>query len=299
MSASLPIDFFVVGAQKCATSWLYYCLREHPGLLLPSKKDEANYVGGARHREKGEDWLASLYPAGGAGLRRGSVSVDYLFDTAALQAVVARHPGARFIACLREPVARSLSAIQFLGRRGLVPAREPEEGLRSALAAFGSGDPARAAEAEVIARSLYARQLEPLLRTGAAGRLLVIGFECLRDRPRATLRAVYEFLGVAPEFVPPSFGERPKVNANLPWLVKLERMAPDSKLVAKVADHANRIAIKAGLGRPVAALSRELETQLQACFEPEVRRLETLLAAVPRPQQLFIDGPSRDWRRPV
>jgi hypothetical protein len=32
-------DFLVIGAQKCGTTWLYSCLRKHPGCYLPPKKE--------------------------------------------------------------------------------------------------------------------------------------------------------------------------------------------------------------------------------------------------------------------
>jgi len=32
-------DFLVIGAQKSATSWLYFCLQNHPDIYLPSKKE--------------------------------------------------------------------------------------------------------------------------------------------------------------------------------------------------------------------------------------------------------------------
>ena len=40
------LDFLVIGSQKCATSWLFYCLQEHYELLLPTKKNEKEYIGG-------------------------------------------------------------------------------------------------------------------------------------------------------------------------------------------------------------------------------------------------------------
>jgi len=32
-------DFLVIGAQKSATTWLYYCLRKHPQIYLPPEKE--------------------------------------------------------------------------------------------------------------------------------------------------------------------------------------------------------------------------------------------------------------------
>ena len=47
MQASGPIriDLLLIGAQKCATSWLYECMRDHPQMWLPAKKREVKYLG--------------------------------------------------------------------------------------------------------------------------------------------------------------------------------------------------------------------------------------------------------------
>ncbi len=57
VSTSRTMDFAVTGAQKCATSWLYYCLRDHPGICVPDKKLEAGYIGGAMFAEQVTDWF--------------------------------------------------------------------------------------------------------------------------------------------------------------------------------------------------------------------------------------------------
>ena len=74
------LDFLVIGAQKCATSWLYYCLKDHPELYLPAKKREIQYLGGRLFHEKGVDWYFSLFQGAHRNQKIGDVSVEYIFD---------------------------------------------------------------------------------------------------------------------------------------------------------------------------------------------------------------------------
>ena len=60
---SLPLEFLLIGAQKCATSWLYLCLAEHPEMsALPEVR---RLVGAPKAAEQTEleRLLAELPPA--------------------------------------------------------------------------------------------------------------------------------------------------------------------------------------------------------------------------------------------
>lgn len=288
-----PVGLFVIGAQKCATSWLYLCLRDHPQLLLPDKKDEANYYGGARHRERGPGWFDGLYPPSGHAQMRASVSVDYLYDKAALERVLRDHPQARFVACLREPTGRAMSAIGYLQRKGMLPVESPEQALERALGANAAGDMTQ--HAELIGRGLYAAQLQPFVDADALDRLLLLGFEELRRRPAASLQTLFAFAGIDPAFIPPSFDRRPKRSANLSILTRLERLAPQSRVMGRIMDRTNQWLCDVGLARERPALPAVLEQRLRAAFAPDVAALDRLLARMPPGRALFQRGAAADW----
>lgn len=287
------MDFFVIGAQKCATSWLYLCLRDHPEILLHSKKDENNYIGGPRYRERGHEWFDGLYPPRERPFRRGAVSVDYLYDTAALEYVLTRYPAARYIVCLRNPFDRMASAHQFLARKGLIPYRPLRESLADCLRLYnaGSAEPVT----QLLTRSLYARQLQPFLSHDATAQLLVIGYETLCESPASTLRRVFSFIGVDAAFVPKSFGMRPKHNANWPVLTHIERTMPKSRLMAKSMDLLNQWACRMGLGRPPLPYEDAQMEALRQVLEPDVAALDRLLSQIPRDQILFRRTAKEAW----
>jgi hypothetical protein len=132
---------FVLGAQKCGTTTVAELLAEQPEIFVPSVKetyffcDEAMFV-------RGTDWYRREFYSSGAA-QRARLLCDatpfYLASPEALQRI-AQFVGddARFIVCLRDPVARAYSAYWHQRRLG----NEPLE-FEAALAA----EPERIAEA--------------------------------------------------------------------------------------------------------------------------------------------------------
>lgn len=269
------MDFFLIGAQKCATSWLFSCLQEHPQVSLPRKKREIHYLGGAEVAARGKDWFFGQY-GDDSGKIRGSVSVNYLSDRGALEDVALNYPQARFLVSLREPLDRAASAYTWLYRKGAIKGPTLEDALSRALdrssAASGSLD------ADLLARSRYGAQLEVLVRAGAADRLMVIEYDYLQAHPRAALQRVFKFVGVDSAFDPPSFASRPKRSANLPWLMSIERrFAPRHQSVAKAMDVLNQTLCTLGLGRARRPVRSEVASAARNFLAPDMRLLAGLL----------------------
>ena len=70
-------NFLVIGAQRCATSWLYFCLKEHPDIHLPHIK-EIDYF--SHYYDRGPEWYADSFRAWRGQPAVGEVSPNYLFD---------------------------------------------------------------------------------------------------------------------------------------------------------------------------------------------------------------------------
>lgn len=298
VSPSRRLDFAVIGAQKCATSWLFQCLQEHPGISLPSRKREIHYLGGPEVQRLGVDWFFSQYGADDP-RRRGSVSVNYLHDSAALTGLLAGYPDLRMVVCVRNPLHRAYSAYGWLARKGLFPSTAVEQVVREADEAVQSGRFAsgESLPAELITRGLYGKQLEPVFAAGAEARLLVVVYEHLCLYPAEVMRRVYEFLGVEPDFVPASMSARPKRSANLGWLVALERLAPRSMVMGKVMDHANQWACRLGLDRPSSGFPQSCERVLQPHFAADAAVLSRQLSRLPAANLCGDSGFIAAWGR--
>ncbi|HVW45559.1 MAG TPA: sulfotransferase [Solirubrobacterales bacterium] len=208
VQAGIRVDFFIVGAPKAGTTWLYRNIGRSPDLFVAANKEpryfsvedgaEVAFVG------PGDDsWMGhfvrsradyeALFDGAGEGRLRGEASSDYLYTSAVAAPRIRREcPAARIIVMLRDPVHRAYSNWLHHRRDG----REPLP--------FGA---ALDAEEERIGagwawwwhyreRGWYSRQLEPFLEHFPADQILLLRHDDLRRDPQGLLRRVGDFLEV-------------------------------------------------------------------------------------------------------
>jgi hypothetical protein len=294
------MDFLLVGAQKCATSWLYYCLRDHPEIHLPSKKREGIYLGGDLHRKHGTDWYFQHVGEPKDGQRAGDVSVDYLFDPRSPAAVEDELGDLKVVASLRSPLDRAVSSYFWNLRRGHVREHNLNEGLLRAAKEWKSMQPETTYDPEeycfnMIARGTYARQLERYLDQSGPESLYLLYYEDIRERPLDTLQHLYQALGVDASFRPSSLTRRPKQNSYLRPLLRLEQATPNTAFWGKATDIAHQVAFSIGLGQERPSLSDEVEDQLRSLYEPSDDRLKDLVRYLPRSNVLTPGDPLPPW----
>jgi hypothetical protein len=291
MLARPRLDFLVIGAQKCATSWMYYCLKEHPELFLPATKREVHYLGGEVVRERGEAWYFSLVEGATPQQKTGDVSVQYLFDPRSPALVHQWLPDVRLIVSLRNPVDRAVSAYYWYVRKQLLPVdlsledalyqaidatrTEPEPGSRAATVR------------ELVDRGCYDVQLERYLRYFRPDQFLLVLYEEISADPLPVIQQVYRGLGVAPDFVPESLNTRPKQNSYARTLFFLERLATRnprdlrSRVVSTAANLSNQLLCKLGRASDKPRLSPALTGALTDFFAPHVARTGRMLLQTP------------------
>jgi hypothetical protein len=198
-------NFLGIGAPKAATTWLHRCLRQHPEVFAPEVK-EINffaYLDAIDHRLN--EYAGYFRDAGPHHRAVGEFSTNYLaFERAPIR--VKRHlPDCRFIVALRNPREQVVSHYWHLrrqqfhvgGKRGY--ARKPMPSLQTALVDH---------RAALVEPALYATHLERWLQHFERDRFHVILYDDVTRDPKRVLRELYEFLGVDPEFQPPSLEQR-------------------------------------------------------------------------------------------
>lgn len=112
-----PIEhFFVAGAQRSGTTFLYNALDGHPEIEMakpvrPEPKFFLDPDSGARAR----DYTARFFtPEPAPGVRwRGEKSTSYIEDAACAARIAEAFPGARIVFVFRDPVARAVSNHAF------------------------------------------------------------------------------------------------------------------------------------------------------------------------------------------
>lgn len=192
VEGALP-NLVVIGAQKCGTSGLHYYLSLHPEISM-SRPKELNFFIAERNWSRGVDWYGRHFDP--RARVRGESSPNYTAFPQHTGVVERMHellPEARLIYLIRDPLERI--AAHWVHNY----AKRRERGdLRATLLH---------PQTSYLARSQYYMQLEQFLHRYDRERLLVIEQNELRDERAATLRRVFEFVGVDPSFTHPRFRE--------------------------------------------------------------------------------------------
>ncbi|SFL25118.1 sulfotransferase family protein [Geodermatophilus ruber] len=182
--------FLLIGAMKAGTTSLYHYLSAHPQVATPRYKAPEFFVAESNwHR--GIDWYRRQFPPPGPEiLAVGEASNLYTKYPryAGVPARIATHlPDVRLVYVVRDPVSRIRSHYQH---------RVAEGREKAAFAEAVFADPA------YLDYSRYALQIEQYLEHFPREQLLVITSEELRSDRQVTMRRVYDFIGVDPDFAP-------------------------------------------------------------------------------------------------
>lgn len=194
LPAGLP-NIVIIGAMKCGTSSLHQYLDLHPSVSM-SKVKEPGFFIEERTWPKGVAWYAAQFDA--SAQVRGESTTSYT-SAESFPGVPARMakviPDARLIYVVRDPIERLVSHYFHNLNRGR-EARTLTEMVR---------DLRHRERSSYLERSMYWRQIREFLEYFPASRILVIESADLRERREATMRRVFDFVGVDPDFHSPLF----------------------------------------------------------------------------------------------
>ena len=302
MVTPLP-NFLILGAQKSGTTALYQYLKQHPDIFMPELKKEPNFLAfDGRSPEYFEpdgspspiNWVAvtsldeyvGLFDGWRGEKRVGEASTQYLYLAESVIGIQHRVPDAKLLAILRNPVDRAYSAFLHAVRDG----REPELDFERALGLEADRIEQRCG---FIFRyrdmGLYSQQLKRYFEAFERNRIRVLIYDDFARDPVATLREIFSFLEVDPDFTP-NLRRRPNqsgvprsrflhsvVSAKgvLRWLWRgvprsTKRFLPRAYFKRAVGDVLHR-----NLTKP--SLTSEIRARLTEDFRPDVLALERLL----------------------
>jgi hypothetical protein len=187
---ALP-NLIVIGAQKCGTSVLHYYLSLHPEVSM-SKPKELNFFIEERNWPRGIDWYRGHFDP--EARVRGEASPNYTAHPQHEGVPERMHsvvPDAKLIYMVRDPLARIAAhwVHNFAKRR--------EKGTLAETLVHPN--------TSYVTRSMYAMQLERYRPFYPQERVLVIQQSELRYQRTETLRRVFEFIGIDPDFSHPRF----------------------------------------------------------------------------------------------
>jgi hypothetical protein len=173
------IYFIGVGAPRSGTSWLVECLREHPELYIPVKK-ELNFFSKKRPNLGGK----SLYDLKGIkgyyknfnrsfGKKSGEFTPNYMYSIKTMNIIKNNFKDIKIIFCLRNPVERYISHYNFHVTRGKKPEFK-----------------------KYLEKGLYYKYLKKWLNSFPKKNIKVILYEDIQKNPDKVLRELFSFLEV-------------------------------------------------------------------------------------------------------
>lgn len=264
---NLP-DVITIGAMKCGTSSLHHYMDQHPAIGMSRPKELNFFVtepNGTFH--KGLEWYAGCFPAGD-GLVRGESSTSYTKrprHAGVAARIHATLPRVRLIYIVRDPIDRCVSHWMHLTANG----RERRPFDEAVL------DPSTPHYVDI---GRYATQLDAYLACFPPEQVHVVDLHELHADPAGTMRGVFRFVGVDPEFTHPLFARARHVTARKGRANALGRLVGlavgEQRLRAWRRRGKGRALLFAPVARPGAAPATR--ARLADTFAPEVARLRDI-----------------------
>lgn len=196
--------FWIIGAQRSGTTWLYDQLNAHPAITMagPVRPEPKFFLDAERVAQGRKAYLSHYFPSATADQVLGEKGTSYLEHPEAGSRIRSFFPKAKAVAILRDPVHRAISNFRFSADNGMEPrtAREVfiEDVPPPLLTKVTSVSPF-----DYLKRGHYREQLQPWA-VHFQDDLRVVIFEEIQGR-MALLRELYVWLGIDPEFTPPHF----------------------------------------------------------------------------------------------
>jgi len=184
-----PITFFMVGCQRCGTTWTDAALREHPEVFVPSRKQSYFFD---RNLEKGIDWYMERFDGIEPHHKAvGEVATGYC-RLEAISAMANQFPKVKLMMVMRNPIDRAYSNYQ--SRRVELQWASFEDAIES--------------DSELLDLGQYMDQIDELLKYYKRDQILFLLYEDLHADEQGFIQSIFEFLGVNQEFESTMIGQR-------------------------------------------------------------------------------------------
>lgn len=177
-------NFIGIGAQKCASSWLYDILADHPEVAV-SKNKELDFF--SYHYEHGYNWYERQFTEKPTAKVVGEISPSYFNEASVPERARLYSSDLRILLSLRDPVERALSQHRHLVRIGYVEG--PDYSFETALANNPS----------YLEQGRYASHLGRWLSFFPHECIHILLMDDIKRNADAAARDVYKFLYISPE----------------------------------------------------------------------------------------------------
>ncbi len=194
----MRLNFLILGAQKSASTYLQYCLSQHPDVFI--YKDELAIFEDPDYQNFSEAFIDSLF-SGRTERRLGIKRPSSLGRPEVPERIRSAVPDAKLIAVLRNPVDRALSAYFYYMSGSYIPLQDAETGMRNLLEGRYAQRYKRSGD--ILEFGKYYKYISRYGHFLDSGKLLLIKQEDLLTDRQGSFRRVFDFLEVDPDFQPP------------------------------------------------------------------------------------------------
>jgi hypothetical protein len=173
--------FIGIGAQKCASTWIYDILADHPDVALSHQK-EINFF--SYHYDHGLQWYEDNFCATGKPVAFGEISPSYFHEPGVPERLRRHYPKVKLIVSLRNPVQRAISNHVHEIRIGHLTGDDLslEKGLKN--------------NPMYVEQGLYAKHLQRWLDYFPREQILILLFDDIVGDRAESARRIYRFLGI-------------------------------------------------------------------------------------------------------
>lgn len=205
--------FWIIGAQRGGSTWLYTMLDAHPGITMAKPmRPEPKYFLDATLAEMGNtEYLERLFPNVLDGQVLGEKGTSYIEHPEAAIRIRSVYHNAKSLAILRNPVARAISNYHFSVQHGLENRtmrevfieNKPEPKISKAFSV---------SPFNYLGRGDYLGYLKEWKQVFGDDLRICVFEEITREISK--LQEIYAWLGVEPSFVPSGFATRVNAKAS-------------------------------------------------------------------------------------
>lgn len=251
-------NFVIAGFQKCATTWLYRCLSEHPDILMSSQHMVHFFD---IHFEKGPDWYFDFFDQYKGEKCIGDSTVTYIKHPDFASRLKQFNPETKIILCLRNPIDRAFSHYWHEKKKGRFNFTFEEYETNYDL--FETW----------IRTGFYDTYIEQLLMTFDRKQLAVFFSEDFEASPNNELERLFQFLEVDSTFIPKAIHQRAN-RANRAEFLPTNN--PIKKLLKMT--HSKREQFPVDLTEYKNGLPIETKNKLIQIYSPHVDHLSSMLS---------------------
>jgi len=203
---NLP-DFIIIGAQKAATTSLYYYLAQHKDIYFPAIKEPSFFyfyetgkvisddtpvlkLVKREHLVTNLNQYSALFNGANKGQIKGEASTGYLSSPDAPHSIKRILPDVKIIAILRHPVERAFSHYQMFLSNGIENNYNFDDVIRS--------NNERLVNNEYIWNGMYCKHLKVYFDLFEKDQIKVYLYDDLKKNPKGVVEDMLLFLGVEP-----------------------------------------------------------------------------------------------------